>query len=435
MKERHGERRGLRMFTAAVATLAMLGLAGCSGNAEAVPDAPHQVDAELPTAMVEQLDAALAQAIQWSAASGGIAGVWAPWSGEWTSAQGTTTRGGTAPFSNDMHFRSASVGRPMLCTVMLAMADAGELEVSDSVTKYLRDFPGIEGVTLGQLCQGTSGLSDYTPQFRNQFVNNPRREWSTMELASGGLALSNTEPGTVWQDSATSTAILGMALSAVSQKGVPELYEKYIFEPLGLDETSYPDAGMHSLKHPSPHGYVASLAGDGSNDCATIRDDTTLSPSAGGVGGGIVSTINDMRLWTQALAAGTLVSGKSTKAQFSTIGLGGDTPAWQGYGLGVQKLGPFVGHDGEIPGFLTASYTDPASGFTVAVMLNNSTAGKGFARQLAMQLASIAAMAPAAEGEKAPTLELPWTAEQSAAALQAGAVCQPDPAAEAAPAG
>lgn len=423
------------MFTAAVAIVAVLGLAACSGDAEAIPDAPHQTDAALPAPMVEQLDAALAQAIALSAASGGIAGVWAPWSGEWTSAQGTTTRGGKAPFTTDMHFRSAAVARPMLCTAMLQMADAGELKVNDAISAHLHDFPGVDGITLGQLCQGTSGLSDYTPQFRTQFVNNPRRQWSNMELASGGLALGSAEPGTSWQDSATSTVILGMVLSAISGSNVPELYEKYIFEPLGLDETAYPDATMQSLKHPSPHGYAASLAGDGSHDCAAIRDETTLSPSAGGVGGGIVSTIDEMRLWSQALGAGTLLSDKGTKAQFATIGQGGDSPAWQGYGLGVQKIGPLIGHDGEIPGFLTASYTDPASGFTVAVMLNNSTAGKGFARQLAMQLASIAAMAPAAQGETAPLLELPWSAEQAVAALQAGAVCQVDPAAEAAPAG
>lgn len=434
VKERQGERRGLRMFTAAVAIVAVLGLAACSGDAEAISDAPHQTDAALPGPMVEQLDAALAQAIALSAASGGIAGVWAPWSGEWTNAQGTTTRGGKAPISTDMHFRSAAVGRPMLCTVMLKMADAGELKVTDAISAHLRDFPGVDGITLGQLCQGTSGLSDYTPQFRTQFVNNPRREWSNMELAAGGLALGSSEPGTGWQDSATSTVILGMVLSAISGLRLPDLYEKYIFEPLGFDETIYPDASMHSLKHPSPHGYAAALGADGSNDCTVIRDETTLSPTAGGVGGGIVSTIGEMRLWTQALAAGTLLSDKSTEAQVSTIGQGGDTPAWQSYGLGVQKIGPLIGHDGEIPGFLTASYTDPASGFTVAVMLNNSTAGKGFARQLAMQLASIAAMAPAAEGETAPTMELPWSAEQAVAALQAGAVCQ-EPAPEAAPAG
>lgn len=323
----------------------------------------------------------------------------------------------------------------MLCTIMLKMADAGELRVNDAVSLYLRDFPGIDGVTLGQLCQGTSGLSDYTPQFRSQFVNNPQRVWSPMELASGGLALGSAAPGTSWQDSATSSAILGMTLAAVDGSNVSDLYQKYIFDGLGLKGTSYPPGTLRSIEHPSLHGYAAALAADGSHDCATIRDDTTLSPSAGGVGGGIISTIGDMKLWTQALAAGTLLTDKSTTAQFSTIALGGDAPAWQGYGLGVQKMGPLIGHDGEIPGFLTASYTDPASGFTVAVMLNNSTAGKAFARQLAMQLASIASLVPAAEGEESPKLELPWSAEQLAGALQAAAVCQPDPAAEAAPAG
>ncbi|WP_129586733.1 serine hydrolase domain-containing protein [Microterricola viridarii] len=374
--------------------------------------------------MTEQLDAALAQAMQWSSASGGIAGVWAPWAGEWTSAQGVSSADGKTPVSTGMHFRSAASDRAMACTVMLRLADAGELSVSDSVSKYLPDMPGTEGITLGQLCQGTSGLADYSAQFGSLFVNNPKRNWSNMELVSAGLASTKAAPGASWQDSATPVALLGMALSAHTGKSWSDLYSEQLFGPLGLSETSQPDAGKFEIRAPSLHGYAAQVKADGTRDCAAILDETNLSPSQGGAAGGIISTLEDQKTWAQSLADGRLLSGKSSKAQLSTIPLGGDAPSWQGYGLGVQKIGPLVGHNGAIPGFLTAAYADPLTGFTVVVMLNNSTAGKGFAQQLAMQLASIGSKAAAASGETAPAIELPWSAEQAAGALQAGAVCQ-----------
>ena len=277
-------------------------------------------------------------------------------------------------------------------------------------------------MTLGQLCQGTAGLADYRGQFQAQFVNNPTREWSAIELISGGLAAARTEPGTAWQDSATAIGVLGLALTAASGQSWAELYDEYIFTPLGLSETSVPSGDDLTIESPAPHGYAAAVNPDGSRDCAVMHDDTKLSPSLSGVTGGVVSTLDDLKRWSQVLAEGSLLSNRSADAQLATISLGGDSPTWQGYGLGVQTLGPLVGHDGEISGFLTAAYADPATGFTVVVMLNNSTAGKGFAQQLAMQLASIASKAPAAGGATAPVLELPWSAEQATAALQAGAV-------------
>ncbi len=417
-----------RLTAVGVTGLMLLALSGCSApNSGSLAELPAQQEASLPAEMTDQLDAAVAQAMQLSAASGAIAGVWAPWAGSWQSAQGTTTNAGKTPMTTDMHFRSAAMGRPMTCTVMLNMVDAGEISVSDPVTDLLPGFPGIDGITLGQLCQGTAGLSDYRPQFQAQFVNNPKREWSTVELASAGLAVKRDVPGTVWKDSATPITILGMALAAHSEKSWAQLYDEYIFEPLGLTGTSYPNSSSLLLKSPAPHGYAASKNPDGSHDCAVMRDDTVLSPSMAGVEGGMISNLDDLKHWTQALAAGSLLTEKTTAAQFATISQGEGTPSWQGYGLGVQKVGPLIGHDGQIPGFLSAAYSDPATGFTVAVMLNNSTAGPGFAKQLAMQLASIASKAPATGNAKQASVDLPWSAEQSAEALTAAAVCQPPP--------
>ena len=53
------------------------------------------------------------------------------------------------------------------------------------------------------------------------------------------------------------------------------------------------------------------------------------------------------------------------------------------------------GGAGAIPGFLSATLSDPESGLTVVVMVNDSSAGAEFALALAQRLAAIAAEAPA----------------------------------------
>ena len=55
--------------------------------------------------------------------------------------------------------------------------------------------------------------------------------------------------------------------------------------------------------------------------------------------------------------------------------------------------------------------------------LNNSRASADLVRSLAWQLAAVASKAPAAAGATAPEAGLPWTAEDMAAQVDAGAVC------------
>ena len=64
-------------------------------------------------------------------------------------------------------------------------------------------------------------------------------------------------------------------------------------------------------------------------------------------------------------------------------------PQYVGYGLGLIVLNDFYGHDGEIPGFISAMLASPAHHMTIVVVLNNSTAGGDAALALAAQLAKI----------------------------------------------
>ena len=76
-----------------------------------------------------------------------------------------------------------------------------------------------------------------------------------------------------------------------------------------------------------------------------------------------------------------------------------------------------------MPGYLSAVFSDSATGLTVALVLNNSAAAPTVAASLAWELAAIASKAPAAAGEAPPEAGLPWTAQQNHDAIAAAAVC------------
>jgi len=81
------------------------------------------------------------------------------------------------------------------------------------------------------------------------------------------------------------------------------------------------------------------------------------------------------------------------------------------------------GTAGETAGALTAAFTDPESGLTVVVALNNSTPGAEFVRETAFALASLASKANPADGRERPLVELPWSADQATAKMQELAIC------------
>ena len=80
---------------------------------------------------------------------------------------------------------------------------------------------------------------------------------------------------------------------------------------------------------------------------------------------------------------------------------------------------------------LTAAFTDPESGLTVVLALNNSTGGEALVREGAFALASIASKAGAADGREQPLVELPWSLEQATQRMTEAAKCPiPAPPAE-----
>jgi D-alanyl-D-alanine carboxypeptidase len=418
----NARRRGI---PAAVVALA-LALTGCTGGGVDPVSQFDPVDAPLADELAANLEAVLDQAVALSGSSGGVAGAWAPWSGEWTGASGTVdfTEGAVA-VKTDTEFRITTVTTEITCTILLRLADAGEVSLDDEVAEYVDWIPGLDGITLEQLCRHTSGLADYYPSLRSHFVSNPQRNWPANELLSNGLALSRVgPPGEVVRESRTGLMLLTAALEQRTGQSWSELAERYVYDPLGLEDTRIPPP--EQVEHPGVlAAYSAAIAQNGAIDCAALVDDTAQSSSTGGPAAGAVSNLEETARLNEAFATGALVSEATARRQWTTVPLGGSAPAWQSAGIGAQQYGPMRGAAGESIGSLSAAFTDPETGLTVVVALNNSTSGAEFVREVAFALASLASKAAPAEGRELPLVELPWSVDQATAKMQELAKCPP----------
>lgn len=410
-------RRARHAVALACAAALAVGLAACSSEEAITLDVPAQVESALPDDTQTQLQAAVERAVAATGSTGALVGVWVPWAGTWIAGVGTVRPNG-AQVPADASFKVGALTRAMTCDVLYGLVADGVVSLDDTATTYVAGVPDLGEVTLGELCDSTAGLGSYSSVLETRFRAVPERSWNPRELIGYGTgAASEVEPGTVFADSDAGYALLGLALERASGMSASELYEKYVFAPLGMTSSSLPRTGAVQL-----NGLWSPDAEDGAVACGEPLDVTTLSPSAGFTAFGVVSDLTDVGRYTQVLATGAGPYDDESRFE-GALSASADAPSWFTAKGGTYQAGSLIGQYGSIPGYLTAAFADRNTGMTVVVELNNSRASDTLVRSLAWQLASIASKTPATTGQSAPEGGLPWTAEEMGAQVDAAAVC------------
>lgn len=429
--------RTRRTSVAAIALLAAaaLALTGCTGGGNAAgPGEVNSIDA----GVAGSIDGAIESAMQLSGSNAAIVGVWTS-SGEYVHAYGEGV-------SANSPIRAAQASQPVMCALLLTLVDEGTLKLNRKVSKDLPRQVGIDDITYGQLCEATSGLADFkSAALADIFANNPTRPWSDRELFAQSLAHSPVnEAGAAQQVSDTNSLLLARALRQITSTSIPQLLTDHVFAPSGMDASSYPSDpgtqtelpsdGLTGFTYPTAGGApVCTIAGAAEGETVAVEPIAVpkVSPSMLGGAGATVTTVTDLKNFYENYLAGDFGKGSaelitSLSAPPPAPPAEGEEPAAppvDGWTFGLEKQGPLFGMSGAMTGTLTAAYHDPAGKFTVVVALNNSSAGAGFVKTLAMQLAALSGAG------------VEWSAEDQAAALAERAVCQPAAPAEEAPAG
>ncbi len=404
-----------------------MAVSGCTGGDAVQARTPEQVTGELPGDTVTAMQAAVEHAMAVSGSSGAIVGVWVPWAGAWVEGLGTTTPGGDEPVTTDMSFRVTTMTRPMTCDVLYGLVDDGVVELDDPVSQYVPSSPDLTDVTLQQLCDNTSGLGRSNPTLLPYALRTPERQWNPREVAAAGLGKPSTEPGVALTESDTGYLLLGVALSNAAQQSAAELFRRYVTGPLGLQATALPGREAAPPGEPALPGYRSSVA-DRAEGCVEPREYTELSASFGYTDSGAVSTIGELGLYTEDLAARAKDGDAFVPRWSSAKPVSTESDSWYQYAGGTYIAGSMIGQQGSTPGYLTSAYSDTGNGLTVAVVLNNSAASEELVGYLAKELAAIASKVPARSGETAPDAALPWTAEAYHQAIADRAVCPAEPA-------
>ncbi|GGG69697.1 serine hydrolase [Kocuria dechangensis] len=327
-----------------------------------------QMTEPLPEELTARLDATAREAFEQVPAPGAVVGVVSP-QGRWTAAYGVADPATGEPMEVGVHTRIGSVTKPFTATLVLQLAEEGRLSLEDPIGDYVEGIPNGEQITLRQLTDMTSGVASYTRStaFTDRFFAAPETVFTPEELVAAGVSESPLfAPGERFDYSNTNYILLGLVIEQVTGDPVGQVLEEKIFEPLELENTLWPG---DSPELPEPYAQGFTLQGDTTTPHAPDNA-THWNPSWGYTAGDLISDMDDLLVYGQALGTGHGLLGEQAQRERLTS----FQPPESGYGLGFGCIDGWVGHTGELPGYNTTVYYDTTTDTTVVVQVNSDIA-------------------------------------------------------------
>ncbi len=297
----------------------------------------------------------------------------------WVGAEGATASG--EPVTEDTPFLIASIDKLYNATITLMLREAGRLDLDDPIIAYLpptatqglhqyRGDDYSEKITLRHLLTHTSGLPDWLedyPQDGPSLVDGILEEGDralTIEEVAAYVRehlrphfppqdLTRKRPQVRYSD--TNFMLIIAIIEAVTGQPLPEVHQRMLYEPLGLEQTYFP--GRSGLMQPAKEPMTLRAAGEPVEIPLLIQSFR-----------GINSTVGDMITFLRGLMGGELLQSPETlsamQSDWHRFGFPLDraalrAPSWPiEYGMGMMRfrmprllsltapLPPVLGHTG-----------------------------------------------------------------------------------------
>jgi len=285
---------------------------------------------------------------------------------------GPANREFSAPCTPATRYRLGSMTKQFTAAAILLLEEQGRLQVTDSLSRFMPDFPNAEKITLHHLLTHTSGVVNYSS------LPDTYRIWCQPLSIDEVIALFKDkplrfEPGQKFEYSNSGYVLLAKVIEKASGLPFGEFLAKNIFIPLGMTDTGLDEAVKVLPQRATGH----------------YKDENGISqapylyvPFTSGAGS-LVSTVQDLFKWNRALTHKRILSEASLKRMF--------TPALEQYGYGwfirEEHGRRLIEHRGALNGFLSMTQRFVDDDIVVISLFNFVTM---FAREVNLGLGAIA---------------------------------------------
>ena len=268
------------------------------------------------------------------------------------------------PVEPDMVFRLGSITKQFTSVSVLMLAEQGKLGLQDEITKFLPDYP-TQGrtITVENLLTHTSGIQSYTDM--PEWLPLWRKDFTVKELVDFFKNKPMTfEPGRRWAYNNSGYVLLGAIIEKVSGKTYEAFVDGHIFKPLGMKSSFY-----GSTERVIPRRVPGYQMGKGGFVNAPY-----LSMTQPYAAGSLLSNVDDMADWSEAVFSGKLVKKEWLDKAFTPYKLKNGESSGYGYGWFTADFGGHrsIEHGGGINGFTSYAMTFPEDGIYLAILTNSA---------------------------------------------------------------
>jgi CubicO group peptidase (beta-lactamase class C family) len=300
----------------------------------------------------------------------------------WTNSYGSADAEEKIPATKDTVYRIGSITKQFTGLMLLQLAHAGTVHLSDPVERYLPEVsaiagrrPGAPPITLVQVATMTAGLAREPANLPTYLVG-PVAQWERTLVAALGETKYDHEPGTRYLYSNIGYAMLGAALGRAAGMPYTQYVQERILAPLGMTQTAFePTPGIKAVL---AKGYAIDRNGRASFD-APLREHAGRGYKV--PNGALYTTVGDLARFLafelgegpDAVLPRPVLADHHARAQSSNGRLD------SGYGIGFQlaRRGEhvFLGHGGSVAGYTAQAWIHRPSK-TGVIVLRSAAGGR-----------------------------------------------------------
>ncbi len=254
------------------------------------------------------------------------------------------------PFTADSQFRIASLSKPILATLAVKLDADGLLELDKPIDAYLPETSALRlengdrpkrMPSVRECLKHTAGfLTDYDEGGRPWLVQTGKGLSLEAVVGIEASIPMSRDPGVQFAYSGIGYDIVGRIIEVVTKRGLDEVLRSELAEPLGMTRTTYYPSAEALDTMPSFYWQWRSDGGFRRR----LDSPTVPMPDYVSVGGGVVSTLDDLARFMMLHRSGGIVRGQALISEWSLTRMYERRKPGSYYGLGFS-LGP-AGDDG-----------------------------------------------------------------------------------------
>ncbi len=322
------------------------------------------------------------------------------------------------PWTPQTPSRIGSISKQFIGTCIAILAEQGKLSLDDNIRKYIPGWPEYDGpVKLRHLMHHTSGVREYLTLVElmgkpegSGYIYTPKELVRTLSRQKE----LNFKPGDENSYSNSGYFLLSEIVSRVSGMETSAFAKKYIFDPLGMNDTHFHDNPDLIVKNRA-YGYSPKKEGGYRLDILRLKVIGDL---------GVITTVEDFLKWDQNFyenklgdATQNLINMMKTRGKLNN----GEVIPYA-FGLNISHYGGLriVSHGGSAVGYQAQYMQFPDQRFSVVVLSNLSNFSTGrIARKIAdLYLADQFTESPTPRQRQRPRGERPKPVKLSSSKLQ-----------------